>query len=330
MNSSKYITRNRLCLASFALVLSLGGCYDTYQAPTDTTTGGNAATGGSDSSPHAGQGDEPGSGGTPDTSGTGGNNATGGNTDTGGSLDLGGAPEMGGSPATGGKQATGGKPEMGGSPATGGNNATGGVSETGGSIGAAGEATGGVESTGGATSGGSVGQGGSAGAPPDTESICVDEEGAAVPYDYSFGLASEYAFELSMNCDVGGYIMPLVLADPEQLSQVNGFVLEATDWYRAEILKCQGEVGPDKTSYGLLPTSQSSDMSEADFDASVELFMAVLDRHDAQPDAVSKQKKEKIKKRIKSIKSHAVKNAVVGLTKTLSEPDCIPAAPAGG
>jgi len=163
------------------------------------------------------------------------------------------------------------------------------------------------------------------------EVICVDEEGAPVPYDYSFGLMSEYAFELSMNCDVGGYLMPLVLADPEQLSLVNGFVVEATDWYRTAILNCQGEssrIGPDE--YGLLPPSESSALSDDDFDASMALLMSVIDRHDGQPDAVSTAKKDKIKKHIKSVKAKAVNNHTAGLTKTLSEPDCIPAAPPGG
>jgi hypothetical protein len=125
--------------------------------------------------------------------------------------------------------------------------------------------------------------------------------------------------------------MPLVLADPEQLSQVNGFVLAATDWYRSEILNCEGELSPlAGDQYGLLPISESSALSNDDFDASMSLFLSVIDRHDGQPDAVSVQKKNKIKNRIKSVKTKAVKNHAAGLTKTLSEPDCMPAAPPGG
>lgn len=152
-----------------------------------------------------------------------------------------------------------------------------------------------------------------------------------MPYDYSMGLLSEYAFELSMSCDVGGYLMPLVLVDPVELSQVNAFILEATDWYRAEILKCAdttSPIGPD--SHGLLPLSQSSELSADDVDASTSLFLMVIDRHDTQPDAVSSIKKEKIKKRLKSVKARAVHSSTVGLTKTLTEPDCVPAAPTGG
>jgi hypothetical protein len=162
------------------------------------------------------------------------------------------------------------------------------------------------------------------------ESICFDEQGAEVPYDYSFGVASEYAFELSMSCDVGGYIMPLVIADPEQLSEVNAFVADAASWYRSEILKCGNENTLPGAAYGLLPLSQSSALSEADFDASMTLFLAVIDRHDGQPDAVSAPKKDKIKKRIKSVKGRAVNSSAPGLTKTLSEPDCVPTAPSAG
>ena len=170
---------------------------------------------------------------------------------------------------------------------------------------------------------------GSGGGPEDTESICVDEEGFPVPYDFSYGLASEYAFELFMNCDVGGYIMPLVMADPEELSEVNAFVGEATGWYRAQILRCDGEQTElDEDDYGLLPVSQSSDLSRADFDASMDLFVSIVSRHDGSADGVSVHKKDKIKQRIKSFKSRAVHKDADELTKPLSEPDCVP--PEGG
>jgi hypothetical protein len=166
---------------------------------------------------------------------------------------------------------------------------------------------------------------------PDTtqpnEPLCFDEMGAAVPYDFSFGLVGEYAFELSMSCDVGGYLMPLIMADPEQLTQVNAFIADATDWYRADILNCKDATTQlDKNTFGLLPVSQSSDLSGSDFDASLTLFSMVIDRHDDQPDRVSPDKKEKIKNRINSIKARAVHGLAVGLTKTLTEPDCMPAA----
>lgn len=181
------------------------------------------------------------------------------------------------------------------------------------------------KATGGATSTVETTQAGAGGTTEVLESICEDESGATVPYDYSFGLMGEYAFELSTNCDIGGYMTPLVQADPEMLTKVDAFVAEATDWYRAEVLNCADAttlLGDD--AYGLLPVSQSNDLSEADFDASMAIFLMVIDRHDALPDAVSSTKKAKIKDRIKSVKTRAVHNTAVGLTKTLSEPDCIP------
>ena len=345
MNTSpKYMTRNNLYLASFAFALSLGGCYDAYEPPADQTgetstggstsvpaaTGGATTSGGSDSIPDPTGGDAGNDASGGDVSGQGGSSATGGSATTGGTASTGGAGEIG---STGGSIATAGKA------ATGGNSATGGASVGGAATGGSADATGGVEqggtpATGGTAQGGTPATGGAdqgTGGAPVVETICVDEEGSPVPYDYSFGLMSEYAFELSMNCDVGGYLMPLVLADPEQLSLVNGFVVEATDWYRTAVLNCQGEssrIGPDE--YGLLPPSESSDLSDDDFDASMALLMSVIDRHDGQPDAVSATKKDKIKKHIKSVKAKAVNNHTAGLTKTLSEPDCIPAAPPGG
>ncbi|MGC4064746.1 MAG: hypothetical protein QM784_08910 [Polyangiaceae bacterium] len=195
-----------------------------------------------------------------------------------------------------------------------------------------GASTSGVESTGGTTAVSEttpLGTGGSGGASATTDnvdSICEGEDGTVVPYDYSFGLIGEYAYELSMSCELGGYMTPLVAADPEMLTQVDAFVVEATAWYRAKILGCTDVTSTlEIDAYGLLPVSQSSDLSGVDFDASEALFFMVIDRHDEQPDAVGKSKKAKIKDRIKSIKSHAVKNNAAELTKTSLEADCTPA-----
>jgi hypothetical protein len=334
--TSRFPFRTRLHIASVSFALAIAGCYENYTAPPDQTetpgTGGSAtASGGATSS--GGQatkgeesgGSDPGTGGTEVTS-QGGSTATGGTTASGGTTDdeEGGSPSDGGAPEvddTGGTTST----STGGKSATGGSPGQSGGSDSGGS------ATGGVEATGGVSSTGGAAQGGSGGGPVVEESICVDESGAPVPYDFSFGIASEYAFELSMSCDVGGYLMPLVLADPEQLTMVNGFVLAATDWYRAHILNCPDESSSlGKDSYGLLPESESSDLSGDDFEASMALFMSIVDRHDNQPDAVSANKKDKIKKRIKSVKNKAVHNNAAGLTKTLPEAECVPAAPAEG
>lgn len=238
----------------------------------------------------------------------------------------GGASSSGGS-GTGGAQANGGQPSggltgQGGElAANGGASVAGADQGSGGSSGGAAPSSGGASQTGGASTG-------TGGATTQLESICTDDNGDAVPYDYSFGLMSEYAFELSMNCSVGGYIMPLVLEDPEMLTKVDAFVVEATDWYRSEILKCKNDhskVGPD--AFGLLPASQTADLSKGDFEASESLFFSVISRHDGLPDGVSAKKKDHIKGRINSIKAKAVHQNTDTLTKPLSEPDCMPTTP---
>jgi hypothetical protein len=300
-----------LLMGSVALASALGiwGCSDSDPAIAD-----NSGSGGSEAS-----------------AGTGGSQASGGNVDQ---NPGGGAPDD--LPSSGGASSMGGS-AMGGAQASGGNSAVAGAPEANGGTNTAGAAqgNGGTDTNSGGTtasSGGAPANGGS----PDTgtggvaqfDSICTDENGDAVPYDYSFGLMSEYAFELSMSCDVGGYIMPLVVADPEQLSEVNAFVSDATDWYRSQILKCKNDktkLGPD--AFGLLPASQTADLSKGDFDATESLFFQVLSRHDGLPDGVSPNKKDHIKGRINSIKAKAVHQDTDTLTKTLSEPDCMPSTP---
>jgi hypothetical protein len=195
-------------------------------------------------------------------------------------------------------------------------------------------ASGGGESEGGAPSGGAANGGMAAGGDagePDQEVLCLDANGDPVPYDFSFGVASEYAFELSMSCDVGGYIAPLAAADPVNLTEVNAFIVEMTDWYRSQVLRCDdgaSTLGPN--DFGLLPISQSSDATKPDLDASTNLFMLVIDRHDSQPDAVEPARKEKIHSRLKSKAAKAVKNNKNELTKPLAPPDCVPAEGSSG
>jgi len=109
------------------------------------------------------------------------------------------------------------------------------------------------------------------------------------------------------------------------LSEVNKFIGTLTDWYRSTILSCDGahtSLGP--TDYGLLPVSESADLSNADSDASASLFMMVLDRHDNQPDGVDAKHKQKIKDRLKLSGKKAVKNDKAELTKPLPPSDCVP------
>jgi|GEM_PF-2067508 len=357
-------------LAGLAFVFSFGGCSEDADGPSTATTGGARSTNGSEQGGSTPIGETGGSTtaeqatgglasatggatqlGTVDTSvaGTGGatQSGTGGAAQvaTGGAAQVatGGAAQVvtGGAAqvVTGGAApvVTGGAAQVASGGAT--QSGTGGATqaESGGAtqIGVGGStqaSTGGAVNagTGGATESGTGGNTQTDSGTPDVESLCFDENGGAVPYDFSIGLIGEYAFEVSMSCDIGGYLMPLVMADPVYLTEVNLYVAEATDWYRAAILKCTDAATQlDENSYGLLPVSQSSDLSEADFNASLALFLMVLDRHQGLADGVSAENKEKITNRINSFKSRAVDGTVTGLTKTLTEPDCVPTAPAG-
>lgn len=331
------MTQKYLHLAGFALVLSLSGCWDAPSDPTESGDrksaetdvdgqGGTSALGGAASGGKT-QTDAALGGATERMTTTAGDASGGVGTQPGGASASSKLTEAGGSSQTHVVVQTGGNAQTLSSTeiqAQGGNLATGGSRSSG-------SASGGVEPTGGTTSVASTAQAGAGGNSGVIESICLDGSGAPVPYDYSFGLMGEYAFALSMSCEVGGYVLPLVMADPEQLSQVNAFVAEATDWYRAQVLNCSDsttQLGAD--DYGLLPVSPNSELSGADCDASLALFLTIIDRHDSQPDAVSASTKDKIKHRINSIKARAVRNGTGGLTKMLTEPDCIPSEPANG
>ncbi|HMJ14155.1 MAG TPA: hypothetical protein VK524_22220 [Polyangiaceae bacterium] len=155
--------------------------------------------------------------------------------------------------------------------------------------------------------------------------LCKDTGGSPLPYDFSRGLAGEYAFELVMNCDLAGYMSALVDADPVNLTRVEGYVGELTDWYRATILRC---VDPDATAapgtYGLVPASQSAGMSSADFRGSVNLFISILDRHDELPDGLSPSDKAEVKRRLMSFREQAVEVVSDDFTRPGIVPDCIP------
>lgn len=180
--------------------------------------------------------------------------------------------------------------------------------------------------TSGTTSTGEAGSGGAAPDPVSEEVLCLDANGDPVPYDYSYGIAGEYATELFQNCDIGGYLAPLVAADPDQLSVVSQFISDMTDWYRSRILLCDGSQSSlASDAYGLLPASQSADMTKNDFEAAESLFMMVLDRHDSLPDGVDPQHKQKINARLKSKENKAVKNNKDELTKPLDPSMCVPA-----
>ena len=143
--------------------------------------------------------------------------------------------------------------------------------------------------------------------PPPVEeppALCVDDSGAEIPYDYSFGLAGEYAFELMLDCSLGGFISPLVELDPVGLTLVDGYVAELTDWYRASVLGCAGaQTSLAPGAFGLVPSSQATGLSRGDFDGTIALFLSVLSRHNGLPDGVSAAQKLELKARLEELEA---------------------------
>lgn len=168
--------------------------------------------------------------------------------------------------------------------------------------------------------------------PPPVEEpleLCEDESGAPIPYDYSFGLAGEYSFELMLDCTLGGFISPLVDLDPIGLTLVDGYVAELTDWYRASVLGCtDAQTTLPAGSFGLVPSSQSSGLSRGDFDGAIALFLTVLTRHNGLPDGVSAAQKLEIKARLESFEA-AVAIESEERTRPSPLPECLLPLPGG-
>jgi hypothetical protein len=131
-----------------------------------------------------------------------------------------------------------------------------------------------------------------------------------------------------MDCSLGGFLAPLVEIDPVNLTGVDAFVSELTDWLRQQILYCpDGSSNAAKHDFVLLPPSQSESMSRGDFEAAVTLFMQIVDRHDGLDDGFNRGQKTKIENRIRSLKSKAVKKDSDELTKPNPMPECAPDTP---
>jgi hypothetical protein len=163
------------------------------------------------------------------------------------------------------------------------------------------------------------------------QALCLDRAGSPIAYDFSRGLAGEYAFELAMSCDLGGYMTALVEADPVNLTKVDEYVAELTEWYRGTVLLCAEEgstATPDR--FELVPRTESAGMSTPDFEGAIALFMGVVDRHDEAPDGVSARDKHEIRERLKSFKQKAVKSQEPVFTRRSNAPDCVPAPGDGG
>jgi hypothetical protein len=156
---------------------------------------------------------------------------------------------------------------------------------------------------------------------PTEPTLCQLGDGEATPYDYTYGLVQEYALDVSMDCEVGGQLMPLVMEDPDQLSAVLSFESEVVDWYRVRVLEC-----PDETSswsadrFGLLPPNDAG-FSRGDVAAAIDLFMAVLDRHDGSDDGLTADQKKDVRARLEKIGEAAAVDSDE-VTMPLDVPEC--------
>ncbi len=152
---------------------------------------------------------------------------------------------------------------------------------------------------------------------------CKYGDGRPIPYDHSRGLIDEYSFELATDCNVGGYIAPLIEEDSVSLSKVEEYNFAVASWFRARILECiDDESASAPRSFLLVPPSQAAGMSRTDFDKVVSLFLNVLDRHDAMPDGLSASQKVEAKRKLKAYEKATVKVDKPGFTKPSTAPEC--------
>jgi hypothetical protein len=172
------------------------------------------------------------------------------------------------------------------------------------------------ESEGGTEGGTETGNGG-------WTSMCNYDDGSAIPYDHARGLVEEYTYELAMSCELGGFVAPLVEADPVEFTEVFAFNEALTDWYRARILGC-GDASPpsDDGAFLLVPPSQAAGMSKGDFESVVALFSSILDRHEGMPDALSLEAREEVKTRLQTFEETAVEQETMEFTKPSGAPEC--------
>lgn len=159
-------------------------------------------------------------------------------------------------------------------------------------------------------------------------SICTYANGTPIPYDHTRGIVEEFSLELYMNCDLGGYLTPLVNADPQNLTAVTAFNADLADWYRARILGCSDATTTAPSgSLLLLPVSEASEISRADFNGVVKLYMSILKRHDGQPDGYDDAKKNAVKKRLLDLAPTAVKKQNDTMSLPSADPGCMPSPP---
>jgi len=153
--------------------------------------------------------------------------------------------------------------------------------------------------------------------------MCNYDDGSAIPYDHARGLIEEYTYELAMSCELGGFVAPLVEADPVEFTEVFAFNEALTDWYRARILGCGDATPPsNEGAFLLVPPSEAAGMSKGDFESVVALFVSILDRHEGMPDALSLEAREEVKTRLQTFETTAVEQETMELTKPSGAPEC--------
>jgi hypothetical protein len=152
--------------------------------------------------------------------------------------------------------------------------------------------------------------------------MCSYDDGTAVIYDHTRGIVDEYAFDLATSCELGGFIIPLVEADPVGLGEVAAFNTALTDWYRARILGCDAATSAPRNAFLLVPLSQADGMSKGDFQDTIKLFGDVLDRHEGMADGISLEARNEVKKRLHSFEKLVVKQDTLEHTHRSDAPQC--------
>ena len=161
-------------------------------------------------------------------------------------------------------------------------------------------------------------------------SICTYADGGAIPYDHTIGIMEEFSLDEYQSCDLGGYITPLVNADPNNLTQVAAFNSALADWYRARVLGCTDTTttAPDGT-FLFFPLSAASDVSRGDVKSVVQLYMSVVAGHDGMPDGYDTGKKNEVRKRLTDLGAVAVKKQTDTYSEPSTDPGCTPDPDAG-
>ncbi|HEY2515391.1 MAG TPA: hypothetical protein VGI39_31200 [Polyangiaceae bacterium] len=156
-------------------------------------------------------------------------------------------------------------------------------------------------------------------------SICTYADGSPIPYDHTIGIMEEFSLDEYQSCDLGGYITPLVNADPNNLTEVAAFNSALADWYRVRVLGCADTTttAPDGTLL-LLPLGAANEVSRGDVKSVVDLYMSVLKGHDGMPDGYDDAKKNEVKKRLQDLGAAAVKKQSDTLSEPSTDPGCIP------